>query len=54
MAFSDEVQQEDILLCESVRRGLRSATYDRGRYAVKRENGVNHFHSLLSEFLGPR
>ena len=49
--FSDEIQQEDIGLCESVQRGLRSATYDRGRYSVRRENGVHHFHMLLSEFL---
>jgi choline monooxygenase len=52
VAFSDEVQQEDIGLCEHVQRGLRSSTYDRGRYSVKRENGVHHFHMLLSEFLG--
>jgi choline monooxygenase len=52
VAFSDQVQQEDIGLCESVQRGLRSATYDRGRYSVKRENGVHHFHMLLGEFLG--
>jgi choline monooxygenase len=52
VAFSDKVQQEDIGLCESVQRGLRSATYDRGRYSVKRENGVHHFHMLLGEFLG--
>jgi choline monooxygenase len=52
VAFSDEVQQEDILLCENVQKGLRSATYDRGRYSVKRENGVHHFHMLLGEFLG--
>ncbi len=49
--FSDEVQQEDIGLCESVQRGLRSATYDHGRYSVRRENGVHHFHMLLREFL---
>jgi choline monooxygenase len=54
IAFSDEVQQEDILLCENVQRGLRSSTYDRGRYSVKRENGVHHFHMLLSEFLGEK
>jgi choline monooxygenase len=54
VTFSDEVQQEDILLCENVQKGLRSATYDRGRYSVKRENGVHHFHKLLSEFLGER
>jgi choline monooxygenase len=52
IAFSDEIQQEDINLCENVQRGLRSSTYDRGRYSVKRENGVHHFHMLLSEFLG--
>jgi choline monooxygenase len=52
IAFSDEVQQEDIGLCQSVQRGLQSALYDRGRYSVKRENGVHHFHMLLGEFLG--
>jgi choline monooxygenase len=51
IAFSEEVQQEDIGLCESVQRGLRSSLYDRGRYSVKRENGVHHFHMLLREFL---
>jgi len=52
IAFSDQVQREDIGLCENVQRGLRSVTYDRGRYSVKRENGVHHFHMLLGEFLG--
>jgi choline monooxygenase len=51
VAFSDEVQQEDIGLCQAVQRGLQSSTYDRGRYSVKRENGVHHFHLLLAEFL---
>jgi choline monooxygenase len=54
VAFSDEVQREDILLCENVQKGLRSSTYDRGRYSVKRENGVHHFHMLLGEFLGEK
>ena len=49
--FSDEIQQEDIAICESVQKGLRSAYYDRGRFSVRRENGVHHFHGLLSEFL---
>jgi choline monooxygenase len=52
IAFSEEVQQEDIALCTNVQKGLHSATYDRGRYSVKRENGVHHFHMLLGEFLG--
>jgi choline monooxygenase len=52
--FSDEIQQEDITICESVQRGLRSRNYDRGRFSVKRENGVHHFHGLLAEFLTPQ
>jgi phenylpropionate dioxygenase-like ring-hydroxylating dioxygenase large terminal subunit len=50
--FSHVVQQEDMHICEAVQRGLQSAAYDRGRYSVKRENGVHHFHRLLAEFLG--
>ena len=49
--FSDEIQQEDIRICESVQRGLRSRSYSQGRFSVKRENGVHHFHGLLYEFL---
>ena len=49
--FSDEIQLEDIAICEAVQRGLRSRTYTQGRYCVKRENGVHHFHGLLAEFL---
>jgi choline monooxygenase len=51
LAFSDEIQDEDIEICEIVQRNLRSRVYDRGRYSAKRENGVHHFHSLLHEFL---
>jgi choline monooxygenase len=50
-AFSDEIQDEDITIVETVQRNLRSRVYDRGRYSAKRENGVHHFHSLLHEFL---
>lgn len=45
--FSELVQQEDIEICELVQRGLHSSAYDRGRFSVKRENGVYHFQSLL-------
>ena len=51
LEWSDEVQQEDIAICESVQRGLRSRSYQSGRYSVQRENGVHHFHGLLSRFL---
>jgi choline monooxygenase len=51
VAFSDEIQDEDVEICETVQRNLRSRVYDRGRYSAKRENGVHHFHALLHEFL---
>lgn len=51
MAFSDEIQLEDIEICEDVWRNLQSGVYTAGRYCVKRENGVHHFHGLLHEFL---
>ena len=51
LAFSEEIQDEDIQICEVVQRNLRSRIYDRGRYSAARENGVHHFHSLLHEFL---
>lgn len=51
VAFSDEIQDEDIAICETVQHNLRSRAYDRGRYSPARENGVHHFHGLLHEFL---
>ena len=51
VAFSDEIQSEDVEICETVQRNLRSRVYDRGRYSAKREVGIHHFHSLLHEFL---
>jgi len=48
VVFSDEIQREDIGICEAVQRGLKSRTYDRGRYSVLRENGVHHFHRLYA------
>lgn len=47
--FSDEIQLEDIDICETVQRGLQSMTYDRGRYSPERENGVHHFHGMYAE-----
>ncbi len=52
ITFSDQIQQEDIVLCEQVQRGLRSRSYEAGRFSAKRENGVYHFQSLVREFLG--
>jgi len=35
-----------------VQRGVRSRIYRRGRYSPTREQGVHHFHRLLTRFLG--
>jgi choline monooxygenase len=51
IAFSDEIQQEDIEICVAVQQGLKSRAYDTGRFSVKRENGVHHFQKLIHEFL---
>jgi choline monooxygenase len=52
IAFSDQIQQEDILLCEQVQRGLRSRAYGSGRLSPRRENGVHHFQELIRGFAG--
>ncbi len=49
--FSDEIQREDAQLCADVQRNLKVGVYTRGRFNAKRENGVHHFQSLLSEHL---
>jgi phenylpropionate dioxygenase-like ring-hydroxylating dioxygenase large terminal subunit len=51
VAFSDQVQQEEFVLCEAVQRGLQSQSYNQGRFSVKRENGAHHFHGLLHHYL---
>ncbi len=51
IAFSDQVQREDMAICRDVQRGLSSRSYDRGRFSARRENGVHHFHLLLDELL---
>lgn len=50
--FSDEIQIEDVEICETVQRGLRSSTYDAGRFSPSRENGVHHFHRLYAGMMG--
>lgn len=48
IAVSDRVQDEDIAICESVQRGLRSRAYGAGRLSVRREAGEHLFHRLLA------
>jgi choline monooxygenase len=45
--FSDEVQLEDLRICEDVQRGLASGSYVAGRLNPLRETGVHHFQELL-------
>ncbi len=51
MAVAHQVQLEDIGVCEEVQRGLKSRSYDTGRFSVKREAGGYHFHQLLAKAL---
>jgi choline monooxygenase len=47
LSFSDEVQFEDLTICEDVQRGLSSGSYQPGRLNPLRENAVHHFHEIL-------
>ncbi|MGM0586966.1 MAG: aromatic ring-hydroxylating oxygenase subunit alpha [Bacteroidota bacterium] len=47
LGYSEQIQQEDIEICEYVQKGLESNGYDKGRYSAKREQGVYHFHNLI-------
>jgi choline monooxygenase len=47
--FSDEIQLEDISICEAVQKNLRSRSYQRGRFSVKQEKGVHAFHRMYAE-----
>ena len=47
ITFSDEVQDEDVTICQDVQRGLASGSYEAGRLNPLRENAVHHFHELL-------
>jgi len=43
----DRIQDEDVAICHSVQRGLRSRAYKAGRLSVRREAGEHLFHRLL-------
>jgi choline monooxygenase len=45
--FIDQVQREDIVIVESVERGLRSGFYKQGQLILSRENGIQHFQRLV-------
>jgi choline monooxygenase len=48
MGVSEVVQQEDIVICAGVQRGLSSRAYQAGRLSVRREAGEHLFHRLLA------
>ncbi len=47
----DSVEMEDEEVVLQVQRGIRSRFYQHGRYSVTREQGVHHFHQLISSHL---
>jgi choline monooxygenase len=49
--FSDQIQIEDVGICEIVQKNLRSRSYSRGRFSVKQEKGVHAFHRMYGEFM---
>jgi len=51
VVVAEQVQAEDIGVCEEVQRNLNSRSYTTGRFSVKRENGGHYFHQMLSRAL---
>ena len=55
--INDRLNPEDIEICESVQRGLKSASYDQGSYMTdpqrsgEGEQALHHFHRLLQAAL---
>jgi choline monooxygenase len=45
----DTVEEQDQWVIEEVQKGMASNAYDRGRYSPTREQGVHHFHRILSQ-----
>jgi choline monooxygenase len=51
--FSDQIQAEDVAICEKVQKNLQSRSYSRGRFSVKQEKGVHAFHRMYAEVMKP-
>ena len=47
--FSDQVQMEDVAICEVVQKNLHSRSYERGRFSAKQEKGVHAFHRMYAQ-----
>jgi choline monooxygenase len=50
--FSDQIQMEDVSICETVQKNLRSRSYARGRFSVTQEKGVHAFQRMYAEAMG--
>ena len=51
VGLSDLVQREDVVLCESVQRGLGSGVINHGQLMLSRERGIHHFQKLVYRFV---
>ena len=49
--LAHRIQLEDLGVCEDVQRGLGSRSYRTGRFSVRREAAIHHFHRLLASRL---
>jgi len=49
--FSEQIQVEDVGICEVVQKNLRSRSYSRGRFSVTQERGVHAFHRMYAEWM---
>jgi choline monooxygenase len=49
--FSNQIQIEDVAICETVQKNLHSKSYERGRYSAKQEKGVHAFHRMYAEVM---
>lgn len=47
----DQTELEDDTVVESVQKGLQSRFYQHGRFSPSQEQGVHHFHRLVSQFM---
>ena len=47
----DKVELEDEQIVQQVQKGVSSRFYIEGRFSPSMENGVHHFHSLISDFM---
>ena len=51
MELGHQIQLEDVGICEDVQKGMGSRSYRTGRFSVRREVAIHHFHRLLASRL---